>query len=101
MPIPNLPTNTTVSIYTGKLQPIAEMSNLPAFKTSSSDEIIAIREIPAALAFSFRFKDDYPITQFHFLMEGDTRYRVVGVKRYTDFPMGSHVRVFAEMKAGD
>jgi len=95
----HLQTNTTVSVVDGKMQSVEGMSSLPAFKVPSSAEVIAIREVPAALAFSFRFKDVYDITHFHYLMEGTTRYRVVGVETFNT-PFGAHTRVHAEMKAG-
>lgn len=95
----NLKTNTTVSVVNTKGIAVTGMSNLVAFKEPASGEIIATRDIPAALAYTFMFKQVYDITNFHYLVEGSTKYRVVGVSKYSN-PRGAHIEVQAEMKAG-
>lgn len=95
----NLKTNTTVTVQDTKGQVVTGLSDLAVLKLPASSEIIATRDIPAALAYEFYFKDVYAITHYHYLVEGETRYRVVGVSKY-DTPRGAHTEVQAEMKVG-
>jgi hypothetical protein len=95
----HLKTNTAINVLDKGQTPLTGMQELPAFKDSASSEIIATRDIPASVAYSFVFKQEYPITHFHYLKEGDTLYRVVGVDQHPT-PHGAHTEVHAEMKAG-
>lgn len=98
MPI-TLPTNTTVSVLDSKAQPLVGLSNLPAFKMPYDENLTISRGTPAGKGFTFRFPDLVDATHWSFLMEGASRYRVVGIKNYQT-PLGAHTRIEAELPQG-
>jgi len=94
-----LPTNTTVSVLDRTGQPVDGLSSLKAFKMPYDENLTISRGTPAGKGFTFRFPDLVDATHWSFLLEGEARYRVVGIKNYQT-PLGAHTRVEAELPQG-